>query len=108
MSVELAALSYRRYRDSDNIVARLNLPNMRYDPAEKVDVYAAAVRGLASLEPDLEKQLKYADFVDIYTALDDNERERYQREYPNEAQIMSGFAERFESQDADPPVSLQR
>lgn len=95
LSVELAALSYRRYRDSDNIVARLNLPNMRYDPAEKVDVYAAAVRGLTSLEPDPEKQLKYADFVDIYTALDDNERERYEREYPSEAQIMSGFAERF-------------
>ncbi len=95
LSVELAALSYRRYRDSDNIVARLNLPNMRYDPAEKVDVYAAAVRGLTSLEPDPEKQRKYADFVDIYTALDDNERERYEREYPNEAQIMSSFAERF-------------
>jgi len=32
LSVELAALPYRRYRDSNNLVARLNLPNMRYEP----------------------------------------------------------------------------
>jgi hypothetical protein len=35
---KLAAIPYRRYRDSDNLVARLNLPNMRYDRAERVDV----------------------------------------------------------------------
>lgn len=51
-------MPYRRYRDSDNLVARLNLPNMRYEPAERVDVYAAAVRGLTTLEPDPERQLK--------------------------------------------------
>ena len=28
---ELARLPYEHYRESDNIVARLNLPNMRYD-----------------------------------------------------------------------------
>ncbi len=46
LSVELAAIPYRRYRDSDNLVARLTLPNMQYEAAERVDVYAAAVRGL--------------------------------------------------------------
>jgi hypothetical protein len=89
--VELAAIPYRRYRDSDNLVARLNLPNMRYDPAERVDVYAAAVRGLASLEPDPERQLKYADFIDIYSVLDDNERQRYESEYPAEARAVSTY-----------------
>jgi hypothetical protein len=91
ISVELAAIPYRRYRDSDNLVARLNLPNMRYDPAERVDVYAAAVRGLASLEPDPERQLKYADFIDIYSVLDDNERQRYESEYPAEARAVSTY-----------------
>ena len=53
------------------------------------------MRGLASLEDDPEKQLKYLDFIDIYADLDENERVRYEREYPQEAEIMSSFAERF-------------
>jgi len=47
------------------------------------------------LEPDPEKQLKDLDFIDIYAALEDNERTRYQRDYPQEAKTMSQFAERF-------------
>ena len=81
ISCELGGMPYRRYRDSTNIVARLNLPNMRYEPEERVDVYAAAVRGLSTLEPDPERQLKYVDYIDIYCALDDNERQRYERDY---------------------------
>jgi flagellar biosynthesis/type III secretory pathway protein FliH len=87
-------LPYCRYRDSDNIVARLNLPSMHYEPEERVDVYAAAVRGLSTLEPDPERQLKYADFIDIYSALDDNERQRYEREYPQETQTMTTYLQR--------------
>jgi len=63
---ELATIAYERFRDSNNIVARLNLPNMRYSPENKIDAYAHAVRGLARLENDPEKQLKYLDFIDIY------------------------------------------
>ena len=95
LACELSAIAYERYRDSDNIVARLNLPNMHYALESKVDAYAHAVRGLASLEDDPEKQLKYLDFIDIYANLDENERARYQREYPQEAETMSSFAERF-------------
>ena len=47
------------------------------------------------LERDPEKQLKYIEFVDIYANLDDNERVRYERDYPDEAKTMSSFAERF-------------
>jgi hypothetical protein len=94
ISCELGGMPYRRHRDSTNIVARLNLPNMRYAPEDRVDVYAAAVRGLSTLEPDPERQLKYADFIDIYSALDDNERERYEREYRQEAKVMSTFFQR--------------
>ena len=46
-------------------------------------------------EPDPEKQLKCLDFIDIYAALEDNERARYQRDCPQEAKTMSRFAERF-------------
>jgi len=95
LSCALGELSYEHYRHSDNLVVRLNLPNMRYPAGHKVEVYAQAVRGLTELEQDPEKQLKYLDFIDIYAALDDNERAEYQRDYPDEAQTMSRFAERF-------------
>jgi hypothetical protein len=95
LGCELAALPFERYRDSDNIVARLNLPNMRYAPVHRVEVYARAVRGLCTLEPDPEKQLKYLEFIDIYSGLDAEEQARYAQDYPEEAKIMSTFAERF-------------
>ncbi|WP_089726633.1 DUF4351 domain-containing protein [Candidatus Thiosymbion oneisti] len=95
LSCALGELAYEHYRHSDNLVIRLNLPNMQYPAGRKVEVYAQAVRGLTGLERDPEKQLKYLDFIDIYAALDDNERVEYQRDYPDEARTMSRFAERF-------------
>jgi hypothetical protein len=95
LACELAGIPYERYRDSDNIVARLNLPNMHYAPDFKVEAYAYAVRGLTSLEDDADKKLKYMDFIDIYANLDENERARYARDYPQEAEIMSAFSQRF-------------
>ena len=91
----MATIAYERYRESDNIVARINLPNMRSAPERKLDVYAAAMRGLVSLEDDPEKQLKYFDFIDMYADLNDNERDQYAREYPQEAEIMGTFSERY-------------
>jgi flagellar biosynthesis/type III secretory pathway protein FliH len=43
----------------------------------------------------VDRQKKYLDFVDIYAALDENERAQYAREYPEEAEAMSRFADRF-------------
>lgn len=86
------------YLDSSNLVARLNLPNMAYAPEDKLDVYAQAVRGLFHLETNPERQLKYLDFIDIYAALNDEERRCYQERYAEEASQMSGFAERFIAQ----------
>jgi len=73
LSCALGELDYEHYRHSDNLVVRLNLPNMQYPAQRKVEVYAQAVRGLTALEPDPEKKLKYLDFIDIYAALDDNQ-----------------------------------
>ncbi len=39
----------------DLLIARLNLPNMRYPPERRVEVYAHAVRGLSTLEPDRDR-----------------------------------------------------
>jgi hypothetical protein len=96
LACALADLPWQDWRDSDNIVARLNLPNMRYDhPNERVAVYALALRGLVQLEPDPEKRLKYVDFVDIYADLTDAEREQYEREYPEETKTMQSFSTRM-------------
>ncbi len=66
--------------------------------ADVLEVYARAVRGLVSLEPDPEKQLKYLDFIDIYSAMDDNERAQYKAEYPQEDQTMASLTERLRAE----------
>jgi len=65
LSCALGELAYEHHRHSDNLVVRLNLPNMQYPAERKVEVYAQAVRGLTALEQDPEQQLKYLDFIDI-------------------------------------------
>lgn len=91
----LAELAAERYWDSDNLVARLNLPNMACSPDRKVAAYAQAIKGLLRLESDMDKQFKYIEFVDIYAALDDNEQRQYEEQYPEERAAMSGFVERY-------------
>ena len=95
LSCELATIPFERFSSSDNLVGRINLLNMHYSAEQKVDVYAQAVQGLLTLEDDPEKQLKYLDFIDFYADLDDNERARYEQEYPEEAEIMGTFSERY-------------
>lgn len=70
---ELAAIPWQSHRNSSNIVARLNLPNMAHDKKERIDIYASATDGLMSLETDVNKQSKYIDFVDNYNNLSNNE-----------------------------------
>jgi hypothetical protein len=102
LACTLNALPWEDWRDSDNLVARLNLPNMRYRRSERVAVYASATRGLMELEPDPEKRLKYADFIDIYAGLTEAEHEQYQRDYPEEAKTMQSFSTRFRNEGPNP------
>ncbi|WP_416137193.1 hypothetical protein ACM26W_11830 [Halomonas sp. HK25] len=94
----LAATPAERYLDSDNLVARLNLPNMQRTPAQKIDIYASAIQGLLTLEPNIEKQIKYLDFIDIYTGLSDTERQLYESRYPQESTAMTGLVERMRTE----------
>ena len=81
--------------DSRNVVARVNLPNMRRPSGlSKIDVYAHAVRGLLDLEKDPDRRAKYIDFIDIYADLTDNERRRYRQRHPEESSIMVGLNQR--------------
>ncbi|MCC5873651.1 MAG: hypothetical protein JJU22_14715 [Gammaproteobacteria bacterium] len=95
LAYALAEEPARAHFESSNLVARLNLPNMAHDPAERVEVYGHAVRGLLQLEPDPERRLKYVDFIDIYAALDETEQALYRERHTEEAEKMTRFAERF-------------
>ncbi|WP_415036058.1 DUF4351 domain-containing protein [Azonexus sp.] len=94
----LDELPAEEFKDSSNIVARLNLPNMAYARQAIVDIYAQALRGLLQLEPDQEKRLKYMDFVDIYSQLDDNEKRLFSEKYPQEKQTMTTWSERMRAE----------
>ncbi|MGM0673039.1 MAG: hypothetical protein ACQETY_13230 [Pseudomonadota bacterium] len=89
LAYALPGIPAREHFESAKLVARLNLPNMAYAPEDKLEVYAHAIRGLTTLEPDPERRLKYLDFIDIYAALDENERIVYRQRYPEEVVEMT-------------------
>lgn len=49
--------------------------------------------GLAQLEPDPERQLKYADFIDYYADLSDAEIGVYREQYLSERGEIMGLAQ---------------
>jgi len=58
IACELTAIAYEHFRDSDNIVARLNLPNMHCAPGRKIDVYAQSMRIWTTMnEPDTSRNI---------------------------------------------------
>ena len=59
LACKLREIPVERWQDSDNLVARVNLPNMRGAHDRRPEIYARAVRGLAELEPDGARRAKY-------------------------------------------------
>ncbi len=94
LACKLGEIPAEHWLNSDNLVARLNLPNMRSPRHRRIEVYAQAVRGLLALEPDSDRREKYIDFIDIYAGLTDNERVRYRRQHPEESATMAGMNQR--------------
>ncbi|MFM8441922.1 MAG: hypothetical protein ACKN9W_01105 [Methylococcus sp.] len=64
LACDLYRLRAAEHLDSDNLVVRLNLPNMAHAESERLAVYAAAQLGLVTLESDPNRQRKYVDFID--------------------------------------------
>ena len=94
LACKLEEIPADRWRQSDNLVARVNLPNMQSAQNRRVEVYAEAVRGLLSLEQDSDRRAKYIEFIDIYAGLTDNERQRYQWQYREDSSTMAGVISR--------------
>ncbi len=108
IACRLAQMPAESWLDSDNVVARVNLPNMRSPRERRVEVYAGAVRGLLALEPDRERRAKYVDFIDIYAGLTDNERQRYRQQYPGESSTMAGIVQRAREEGMQQGVNRGR
>ena len=100
LACALGDMPAERWLDSDNVVARVNLPNMRSPAGRRIDVYAGAVRGLLDLEPDPDRRAKYIDFIDIYAELTDNERRLYRQRHPEESSMMVGLNQRARDEGA--------
>ena len=94
LACKLKEIPAERWQHSDNLVARVNLPNMQSSEHRKVEVYAEAVRGLLELEQDSDKRAKYIEFIDIYAGLTENEYRRYQRQYREDSSTMAGVISR--------------
>jgi len=95
LAYSLADEPAERHLDSSNVVARLNLLNMAYPPEAKVEVYDQAVQGLLMLEADPGRREKYADFIDMYADLDDNEWAIYRARHAEEDDMVFSSKQKF-------------
>lgn len=68
------------WEHSDNLVARLNLLNMRHRPDERLRLYGASLEGLVRFEPRPRMRAKYNDFIDAYACLTEDEMLRFEDE----------------------------
>ena len=102
LACDLKRLSANDYKDSGNIVARLNLPNMHYPKQDRLAIYLAAQLGLWQIEPNPNKQRKYIDFIDYYADLSEEEILEFRTHYLNEAGEIMGLGQiiRQERQEA--------
>ena len=94
LACKLKEIPAERWRQSENLVARVNLPNLQSQEDRKVEVYAQAIRGLLTLEQDRDRRAKYIEFIDIYAGLTDNEYRRYRQQYREDSSIMAGIISR--------------
>lgn len=93
LACDLKRLSAHDYKDSTNIIARLNLPNMHYPKQERLQIYLAAQLGLLKFEPNPNKQRKYVDFIDYYSDLSEQEIIEFRTHYLNEEGEIMGLAQ---------------
>ena len=94
LACRLAETPYERWRESRNVAALVNLPNMRVPEGRRVDAYADAMRGLRAVETDPDKRAKYRVFIDTYAGLNEDEFRRFERDYPEESTDMAGMIQR--------------
>jgi hypothetical protein len=87
LSCALGTMDASAHYADDNIVTRLCLPLMAHEPAEKLLVVTRSFEGLAALEPNVERRLKYADFIGQYAALNEAEEIEFREKYVEQSKF---------------------
>ena len=100
IACQLPLLNYQDWHNSDNIVARLTLPLMRYPQQEKLAVVNKSLQGLLTLEPNTAKQGKYIEFIEHYSQLDEEDIIEFKQRYPEEGNVMGGYYKRLVEESA--------
>ncbi|MCQ8105924.1 DUF4351 domain-containing protein [Methylomonas sp. SURF-2] len=91
LACDLKQRSAEDYKDSNNIVARLNLPNMYHARQYRLQLYPAAQLGLVRNETAPNKIRKYSDFIDYYADLTEQEVIEYQQHYQTKEGDLMGM-----------------
>lgn len=87
------------YLDSANIVARIVLPCMKHESSEaQCDARLKALQGLETYESDPEKILKYYEFIQHYSHLDETAQRLYAEYYAKEEERMSSYVEQIRAE----------
>ena len=94
LACKLKEIPVEHWQQSDNLVARVNLPNMQSHEDRKVEIYAEAIKGLLTLERDSDRRAKYIEFIDIYAGLTENEYRHYRQQYREDSSTMAGIISR--------------
>lgn len=95
IACQLSQLNYKRWSNSQNIVARLTLPLMNCPEEERLEVVHKSTQGLLSLEPNTTFQGKYMPFITHYANLDEADIIEYQQRFPQESEIMLTYTQQL-------------
>ncbi len=77
--IKLFDMNARDYYHYDNPLIKILLPKMNYEPGERAEVIRQALLGLYRLVTPMLFD-KYADFIDVYAGIREEERESIQQE----------------------------
>lgn len=95
----LGNLHSSEHLNSANIVTRITLPCMQHSsPSDQAEALGKAMEGLRTLEPDIEKRLKYYDFVRHYARLDETAQRLYAERYATEETHMNSIVEQIRAE----------
>ena len=96
--IKLFDLNARDYYHSSNPLIKILLPKMNYEPEERAEVIRQALLGLYKLVTPMLFD-KYADFIDIYAEIRDQERESLCQEINDKkeetAMLIQYFRDKF-------------
>ena len=96
--IKLFDLNARDYYHYDNPLIKILLPKMNYDPEERAEVIRQALLGLYRLVTPMLFD-KYADFIDVYAGIREEERESICQEINDKkeetAMLVQYFRDKF-------------